>query len=77
MTDYLGIYCYGLKKIFVIFCARANPYTECQLQQSLVNSRYEAKDKQPVKRNDDYMIGRLNILRLSHKVVPLPLWLTM
>ena len=30
-----------------------------------------------VKRNDDYMIGRLNILRLSHKVVTLPLWLTM
>ena len=24
-----------------------------------------------VKRNDDYMIGRLNILRLSHKVVKL------
>ena len=30
-----------------------------------------------VKRNDDYMIGRLNILRLSHKVVTLPPWLTM
>ena len=30
-----------------------------------------------VKRNDDYMIGRLNTLRLSHKVVTLPLWLTM
>ena len=29
------------------------------------------------KLNDDYMIGRLNILRLSHKVVTLPLWLTM
>ena len=30
-----------------------------------------------VKRNDDYMIGRLNILRLSYKIVTLPLWLTM
>ena len=30
-----------------------------------------------VKRNDDYMIGRLNILRLSLKIVTLPLGLTM
>ena len=30
-----------------------------------------------VKRNDDYMIGRLNIFRFSHGVVTLPLWLTM
>ena len=30
-----------------------------------------------VKRNDGYMIGRLNILRFSHKVVTLPPWLTM
>ena len=30
-----------------------------------------------VKRNDDYMIGRLNILRLSLKIVTLPLELTM
>ena len=29
------------------------------------------------KLNDDYMTGKLNILRLSHKVVTLPLWLTM
>ena len=30
-----------------------------------------------IKLNDDYMIGRLNILRLSHRIVALPLWLTM
>ena len=30
-----------------------------------------------VKLNDDYMIGRLNISRLSHKIVTPPLWLTM
>ena len=29
------------------------------------------------KLNDDYVIGRLNILRLSHEIVTLPLWLTM
>ena len=39
MTDHLGIYCRGLKKVFVTFCARINPYTECKIQESRVNSR--------------------------------------
>ena len=47
------------------------------LLQSALFDLKKTVTREAVKRNDDYMIGRLNILRLSHKVVTLPPWLTM